>query len=39
MGADGVYELRELDVSYNPNFVGENSGLRPENSYFWNISI
>jgi hypothetical protein len=38
-GADGVYELREGDVSYNPNFAGENSGLRPENSYFWNLSI
>jgi putative transposase len=39
MGADGVYELRERDVPYNPDFAGENSGLRPENSYFWNISI
>jgi len=39
MGADGVYELREREGSYNPNFVGENSSLRPENSYFWNISI
>jgi hypothetical protein len=34
MGADGVYELRELDVSYNPNFVGENSCLRPETAIF-----
>jgi hypothetical protein len=39
MGTDGVYELREGDVSYNPNFAGENSGLRVENSYFWNLSI
>jgi hypothetical protein len=39
MGADGVYELRARDVSYNPNFGGENSALRPENSYLWNISI
>ena len=39
MGTDGVYELREGDVSYNPNFAGENSGLRIENSYFWNLSI
>ena len=39
MGADGAYELREGDVSYNPNFAGENSGLRPENTYFGNLSI
>jgi putative transposase len=39
MEVDGVYELREGDVSYNPNFAGENSGLRVENSYFWNLSI
>jgi len=39
MEADGVYELREGDVSYNPDFGGENSGLRVENSYFWNLSI
>jgi putative transposase len=39
MGADGVYELRERDVSYNAIFAGENSGLRPENAYFWNISV
>jgi putative transposase len=39
MGADGVYELREDDISYNSNLAGENSGLRPENSYFWNLSI
>jgi REP element-mobilizing transposase RayT len=36
--ADGVYELREADVSYNANIDAENSGLRAENSYFWNIS-
>jgi putative transposase len=39
MEADGVYELREGEVSYNGNFAGENSGLRLENSYFWNLSI
>jgi hypothetical protein len=39
MEADRVYELGERDVSYNHNFAGENSGLRPENSYFWNLSI
>jgi hypothetical protein len=32
--ADGVYELRERDGSYNANFAGENSGLRPESSHF-----
>jgi hypothetical protein len=31
--------LRERDGSYTGNFAGENSGLRPENTYFWNISI
>jgi len=31
---DGVYGLRERDVSYNANFVGEKSGLRAENTYF-----
>jgi hypothetical protein len=36
--ADGLYELRERDVSYNANFAGKNSSLRPENTYFWNIS-
>ncbi len=30
MGAAGVYELRERDGSYNGNFGGENSGLRPD---------
>jgi hypothetical protein len=39
VGADGVYELREPDVSYNANFAGENSGLRPENTYFWKLSV
>jgi hypothetical protein len=39
MGADGVYELREGDASYNHISADENSGLRPENSYFWNLSI
>jgi len=39
MGADGVYELREGDVSYNASFAGENSGLRLENTYFLNISV
>jgi hypothetical protein len=37
-GADGGYERRERDVSYNAIFAGENSGLRPENAYLWNIS-
>jgi hypothetical protein len=35
----GVYELREGEVSYNPHFAGENTGLRPENTYFGNLSI
>ena len=37
--ADGFYELRERDVSYNYNLAGENNGLRLENSYFRQISI
>ena len=36
---DGVCELREADVSYNANFDWENGGLRPENSFFWDISV
>ena len=39
MGADGIYDLRERDVSYNAIFAGENSGLRPENTYFRNVSV
>jgi len=39
MGADGVYDLRERDVSYNAIFAGENSALSPENAYFWNLSV
>ncbi len=39
MGGDGVYELREGEVSYNGNFAGKNSGLRRKNTYFWNISV
>ena len=38
-GSDGVYELRESDGAYTGNFVGENGGLRPKNTYFWNLSI
>ena len=38
-GTDGVYELRECDGSYNGNFAGENGRLRPENTYFLNISV
>jgi hypothetical protein len=25
IGVDGVYELRERDVSYNPNFAGKKA--------------
>jgi putative transposase len=39
LGVDGVYELREQDVSYSGNLGGENSGLRLENTYFWDIPI
>ena len=37
--ADGVYESREGDRSYDGNFAGENSGLRLENAYFLTLSI
>ena len=37
-GEDGVYELRESEISYKANFAGENSGLRPKNTYFWESS-
>ena len=39
IGAEEVYELREHDVFYSHIFGVENSGLRPENRYFWNLSI
>jgi hypothetical protein len=38
-GADGIYELRERDVSYRAIFAGENSDLSPENAYFFDISV
>jgi putative transposase len=34
----GICELREPDVSYNSIYSGENSSLKQENSFFWNIS-
>ena len=37
-GKNGIYELREQDVSYNGIFARENAGLSPENTYFWNES-
>jgi hypothetical protein len=37
MGEDGIYELREPDVSYDAIFAGKNTGLRPKNTYFWNV--
>jgi hypothetical protein len=39
LGTVGVYALREPEVSYNANFAGENSALRPENTYFWKLSM
>jgi hypothetical protein len=32
-----VYELREAGDGYD--FMGKNSGLSSENTYFWNESI
>jgi putative transposase len=34
----GIYELREPDVSYNANSDVENSGLKPDNTYYWDMS-
>jgi hypothetical protein len=39
MGANGGYEVRERDVSYRAIFPGGNSGLKPENTYFLDISV
>jgi hypothetical protein len=38
-GANGLYELRKLDVSYKANFGGESGSLRPENTHFRNQSV
>ena len=34
---DGTCQLKEPDASYNADFDGKNTGLRPDNTYFWNI--
>ena len=39
MGADGIYGLREPDVSYKAIFPIENSGLRTETTYLFDISV
>jgi hypothetical protein len=38
-GENGTYEIRERDVPYNSDIAGKNSGLRPENTYYWDISV
>ena len=38
MGKEGVYELRESEVSYEANLNRENGDLRQENAFFWNES-
>jgi hypothetical protein len=38
-GTGGIYELREDEGSYRGDFGGEKSGLRPENTYFWDLSV
>ncbi len=37
-GEDEVYQLRESEIPYNGIFAGENRGLRPPNTYFWERS-
>ncbi len=37
LGNDGVYELREPQSPYKANFTNENSVLRNENTYYWDI--
>lgn len=33
---DGIYTLRERDISYAHGFVGKNDALRPNNTIAWN---
>ncbi len=34
----GGYHLREAQVAYMSDFTSENSGLRPQNTYVWNVN-
>ena len=38
IGANGSYELRDPEISYNGNFDPENGDLRQENTFFWDKS-
>ena len=38
IGANGSYELRDPEISYNGHFDPENGDLRQENTFFWDIS-
>lgn len=39
IGGDRTYELREPGVPYGIDSGDEIGDLRPENTYFWDISI
>jgi hypothetical protein len=38
VGKEGIYELRESEVSYGAHFGLENGDLRQENAFFWDES-
>lgn len=35
----GIQELEEGYISYNPFSTSQNGGLRPKNTYVWDISF
>lgn len=37
-GEDGIYQLREAEVTYGDNLRGENGDLSFQNTYSWDIS-
>jgi len=39
IGAGGSYELREPATAYEGDFGLENGDLRPQNTFYWDISI
>ena len=34
----GGYHLREAQAAYLSDFTSENGGLRPQNTYVWNVN-
>ena len=35
---DGAYELRESEVPYRTDSTAKNSGVSPDNTYYWDVS-